>query len=60
MPLLAISSDQGSIPDMAAPLKEFSNNVVQGIVINDCGHFIPEEQPQVLASHLIDFIQGNS
>lgn len=60
MPLLAVSSDQGSIPDMATPLKNFSNNIVQGIKIENCGHFIPEEQPEVFADHLLSFIQENS
>lgn len=60
MPLLAVSSDQGSIPDMATPLRNFSSNIVQGVMIKDCGHFIPEEQPEILANHLINFIKENS
>ncbi|OCY33922.1 hydrolase [Acinetobacter pittii] len=60
MPLLAVSSDQGSIPDMATPLKNFSKNIVQGIKIENCGHFIPEEQPEVFADHLLSFIKENT
>lgn len=59
MPLLAVSSDQGSISDMATPLKKFSNNIVHGIKIKNCGHFIPEEQPEVFAEHLLNFIKEN-
>ncbi|GAB5467707.1 MAG: alpha/beta fold hydrolase [Rhodospirillales bacterium] len=28
---------------------------VRGAVIDDCGHFVPEEQPELLARHLLDF-----
>jgi len=54
MPVLAGSADQGSIPDMAIPLRAFAENVT-GIIIPHSGHFIPEEQPEVLARHLHSF-----
>lgn len=54
MPLLAVSADQGSIADMAAPLRQFAQQVT-GVTIARCGHFIPEEQPAVLASQLRAF-----
>lgn len=54
VPLLAVSADQGSIPDMAIPLSEFAANV-SGIKIAHCGHFIPDEQPQALADALREF-----
>ncbi|MBY4888087.1 alpha/beta hydrolase [Pantoea sp. DY-15] len=54
LPLLAISADQGSIPDMALPLREFAADVT-GIKIAHCGHFIPDEQPQALAEALGEF-----
>lgn len=53
-PLLAVGSDQGSIVDMAAPLREFAQHV-EGITIAACGHYIPEEQPAVLAEQLDAF-----
>ena len=31
---------------------------VRGGVIPECGHFIPEEQPQALAERLLDFLGG--
>jgi pimeloyl-ACP methyl ester carboxylesterase len=52
MPLLAVSADQGSIPDMAAPLHAYAADV-RGVVIARSGHFIPEEQPTALARELI-------
>ncbi|SFT81145.1 Pimeloyl-ACP methyl ester carboxylesterase [Kosakonia arachidis] len=54
LPLLAISAEQGSIPDMAAPLRQFADNVT-GITIKHSGHFIPDEQPQALAEELATF-----
>jgi len=54
MPVLAVSADQGSIPDMAVPLRSFADNET-GIIISNSGHFIPEEQPEVLARELHTF-----
>ena len=54
MPVLAIGSDQGSIADMASPLRPFCENVA-GITITNSGHFIPEEQPAVLSNELARF-----
>jgi len=53
-PLLAISADQGSIVDMATPIRNFAENVT-GITIENCGHYIPNEQPQALATELSAF-----
>ena len=57
MPVLAVSADQGSIPDMAAPLRPFANDL-RGETIKRSGHFIPEEQPAALANILDDFLAG--
>ena len=54
MPLLALGSDQGSISDMATPLRAFANDV-QGGSIPFCGHFLPEEQPEAVARELLQF-----
>lgn len=54
MPLLALGSDQGSIADMATPLRAFSDDVHGGTIAH-CGHFLPEEQPAVVASELLAF-----
>lgn len=54
MPILAISAEQGSIADMAAPLRPFAENV-SGVWVPHCGHFLPEEQPQVIARELSSF-----
>lgn len=54
VPLLAVSADQGSIPDMATPLRAVALQV-SSEKITDCGHFIPDEQPEKLAEILADF-----
>jgi pimeloyl-ACP methyl ester carboxylesterase len=56
MPLLAVNADQGSIVDMAGPLRQFADDVT-GITIGHCGHFIPEEQPSALAQELLKFFK---
>jgi microsomal epoxide hydrolase len=56
MPVLVLSADQGSIPDMAAPLRAFAEDVRGGRIAN-CGHFMPEEQPAAVASELAAFFQ---
>jgi pimeloyl-ACP methyl ester carboxylesterase len=57
MPILAISAEQGSIPDMAAPLRPFAADVT-GVVVPYCGHFLPEEQPEAIARELSGFFQS--
>jgi microsomal epoxide hydrolase len=54
MPVLALSADQGSIPDMAAPLRPYADEV-HGVTIAHCGHFLAEEQPAAVAQELIRF-----
>ncbi|HUC16134.1 MAG TPA: alpha/beta hydrolase [Acetobacteraceae bacterium] len=54
MPVLALSADQGSIADMASPLRPFASDV-RGETIAACGHFLPEEQPDAVARVLMDF-----
>ena len=58
MPVLALGSDQGSIADMASPLKAFAEDV-HGAVITNCGHFLPEEQPAAVAEELIAFLNAS-
>ncbi|GHD08544.1 hydrolase [Streptomyces violarus] len=55
VPVLGIASSHGSIPDMAASLKPWAGNTT-GITVPDAGHFIPDEQPDAVATALADFI----
>ena len=54
MPVLAVGADQGSIADMASPLRPFCDDI-RGVTVANCGHFIPEEQPEALADELARF-----
>jgi len=54
MPVLAVSADQGSIPDMAGPLRPFAHKL-RGETVVSSGHFIPEEQPKAVAQLLGEF-----
>jgi microsomal epoxide hydrolase len=54
MPLLALSADQGSIPDMAGPLRDYASEV-HGATLAHCGHFLPEEQPDAVSKELLSF-----
>ena len=56
MPVLGLSADQGSIPDVAATLHPYGDNV-HGDTITACGHFQPEEQPEAVANALARFFQ---
>jgi pimeloyl-ACP methyl ester carboxylesterase len=49
-PILAL----GSSPDIYEAMKPLCENV-HGGVIENCGHYIPEEQPEVLAAKMIEF-----
>ena len=54
MPVLALGSDQGSIADMASPLRPYADDV-RGAVMAACGHFIPEEHPAAVVAELATF-----
>ncbi|WP_349295648.1 alpha/beta hydrolase (plasmid) [Thioclava sp. 'Guangxiensis'] len=54
LPVLALGADQGSIPDLSGALAPFCADVHSNI-IEECGHFQPEEQPKAVASALLDF-----
>jgi pimeloyl-ACP methyl ester carboxylesterase len=55
IPVLGISSAHGSIPDMAASIGPWAENVT-GVVITEAGHFIPDEQPHATVDALTAFI----
>jgi pimeloyl-ACP methyl ester carboxylesterase len=58
MPVLAMSADQGSIPDMAEALRAHAADL-SGVRLVRCGHFLPEEQPQAVAEHLLRFFRAS-
>jgi pimeloyl-ACP methyl ester carboxylesterase len=52
--LLAVGG-QYSIPTMGEALQPYFQNITS-VVIPDAGHFVPEEQPEVLAKALVAFL----
>ena len=58
MPVLALggarTEARGRGEEPLESLRLLGDNV-QGGAVPDCGHFIPEEQPEVLAQHLLRF-----
>ncbi|HTV36945.1 MAG TPA: alpha/beta hydrolase [Xanthobacteraceae bacterium] len=56
--LLAVGGEH-SIPNMGEALKPYFENITS-LVVADSGHFVPEEQPAVLASALTAFLRGES
>jgi pimeloyl-ACP methyl ester carboxylesterase len=58
MPVLAVGGGRTEAraraqePELS--LREIAADV-QGMIVPDSGHFVPEEQPQVLASRLLEF-----
>ena len=61
MPVLALggakTEARGRASEPLESLRVIATNV-RGGEIPECGHFIPEEQPQALAERLLDFFRG--
>ncbi|PZF66979.1 alpha/beta hydrolase [Curtobacterium sp. MCPF17_047] len=55
MPVVGVSAQFGSIADMAAPVRPYADDA-RNVVVPDSGHFIPDEQPELLADALREFI----
>src|SRR5450631_548029 len=55
VPVLALGGSVGSAPDLYERLRPSCTNI-QGGVIVDSGHYIPEEQPDALAREIMAFI----
>lgn len=55
VPVPALGGDTGSASDLYERMKPLAH-VVYGGVIKNSGHYIPEEQPAVLAQEIIGFI----
>lgn len=56
-PVLALGGDVGSAPDIYAAMKPLCERLSGG-QIDSCGHYIPEEQPEKLASELASFFRA--
>lgn len=64
MPVLAIGGGvsyphgRGRGQDVEASLKRVATNV-RGVVLPECGHFVPEEQPEIVSRLLLDFFSAS-
>jgi pimeloyl-ACP methyl ester carboxylesterase len=61
MPVLAVGGERaearGRAAEPEASLREIAEDV-QGLVVAECGHFVPEEQPHVLARALLQLFSA--
>jgi pimeloyl-ACP methyl ester carboxylesterase len=55
VPVLALGGDVGSAPDLYDRMKPLGSDV-RGGVIAACGHYLPEEQPEVVAREISAFV----
>ncbi len=57
VPVLALGGDVGSAPGIFEAMKPLAENIQGGVIANS-GHYIPEEQPEALVSALQEFFAG--
>lgn len=57
MPVLALGGSAGVGKNLKASLRTIADNVTGGD-IEDCGHYVMEEQPEVVSRLLLDFFQN--
>ena len=57
MPVLALGGNNGwgRGTEVLESLQRLGSNV-RGGVLDNCGHFMPEEQPELLLQHLLPFL----
>ncbi|MGX1790333.1 alpha/beta fold hydrolase [Bosea sp. NPDC055332] len=58
-PILALGGDFGSAPDIFEAMKPLGDHV-EGGVVRDCGHYMPEEQPEIIAEKMLTFFSRDS
>ena len=54
VPVLALGGRQGATPNLAEALRAVAVQV-EGEPLEDCGHFLPEEQPAAVSERLLRF-----
>jgi microsomal epoxide hydrolase len=57
VPILAIGGAQWLGPAIVSAFEAIGENV-SGALIENCGHFVPEEQPERLSELILDFCKG--
>jgi pimeloyl-ACP methyl ester carboxylesterase len=56
MPVLALGGSGAQGDNLRSSMETLASNVSGG-VIEDCGHYVMEEQPEVLARRILEFIK---
>ena len=56
MPVLTIGGEQ-TLGDWAYKVMNVAAESVRGVLVKDCGHWIPEESPEELLHHLTTFFE---
>jgi pimeloyl-ACP methyl ester carboxylesterase len=56
MPVLAIGGAHSTSGSHVAEMMREVAEDVTGVVVRDCAHWVPEERPELLAEHLLDFL----
>jgi pimeloyl-ACP methyl ester carboxylesterase len=59
MPVLAIGADSVYGEAVEQCMKRGAIDV-EGVVIANCGHFVPEEQPETLVNYILNFAKQKS
>ena len=55
-PVLALGGDVGMSPGIYEAMKPFCSHI-EGGVVKDCGHYMPEEQPKAISKAMLDFFE---
>ena len=58
LPVLAIGGESAQGLHMGTAMSKVSINPVRSVSIKNCGHYVPEEQPEALIEALVAFISG--
>ncbi|AFY32756.1 alpha/beta fold hydrolase [Calothrix sp. PCC 7507] len=56
MPVLAVAGDQGYHQNTRKAMEAVAKDV-RSVIIQNSGHYVPEEQPKLLVHHLLAFFQ---
>jgi pimeloyl-ACP methyl ester carboxylesterase len=57
VPILAVGGAQWLGPAIVSAFEAIGENVT-GALVDNCGHFVPEEQPEKLAELILEFCKG--
>lgn len=58
-PILALGGDVGMSPGIFEAMKPLASTL-EGGVIKNCGHYMPEEQPEEIGARMVDFFKAHT